>query len=147
MLRQIWIWVSWVKILGQTAQIWEILVNALGATVFVQISWILVRKVALMIFRSSLNTSIGQLGWKLGHTAPIMKNDFNTLVDIVPVQISWKFGLSLHNDVSEIRDIMALLIVNCYLRLHHNFTFNGFECDHKNKFITFYNNKSQMDNM
>jgi hypothetical protein len=51
----------------------ENIVNTLGAIVLVYLSWILVRKIVVLIFRSNIIISV-TLGQKLGHTSQIWKN-------------------------------------------------------------------------
>jgi hypothetical protein len=51
---QVRIWVTWGQKLCHTVQIWKNVVNIIGATVPLQISWKWTRKVVLMISRWSL---------------------------------------------------------------------------------------------
>ncbi len=66
-LAQVRIWVIWGKELGHRAQIWKNLVDTQQVTFSAQIFWKYVRKIVLMISRSSSNMVMWEQ--KLGHRA------------------------------------------------------------------------------
>jgi hypothetical protein len=86
---QVRIWVTCVKKLAHTVLICKNLVYTIEATVVIQITWKLFRKVVLVISRSNFN-----MGYLWSKTKSHSPN---------------KMGLSLHNQVRDIRAIMALL--------------------------------------